>query len=165
MTITSETKYRDFVPYEKVLEEGEVQHIKKAAEQFFKPCHTLTLNEFWGCLVGNFELLGDMSDPSVLQVYWIKRFVDFAEEFTKTCERLNVKDVETEILQNGCVPLSAQESTLVFVQEFFGLHSFMQAGEITIGEYILARKARFNAYKVRKNNEARQLQKLKKRKK
>lgn len=161
MIITSSTKYEEFEPFEDKITDESKDEIKAAAVRQFKPYHTLTLNEFWGALSYDYSLLGDLSEPSVLQVYWLKGFYDFLKEFTTACEKLVAKDPENEGLQEGCAQLSAQESMLIFVREYFGLHSFEAAGDITIGEYILARKDHFNEWRVRKNNEAKQLQKMK----
>lgn len=165
MIITSKTKYVDFQPYEGVVTEEGKADLMRAAEDFFKPCYMLTLDEFWGLMQKDFHLLGDMTEPSVLQVYWLKRFQQFCEEFTKTCEKLSTKEPNEEALQVGCVKLQPQESMLVFVRSYFGLQSFEEAGRCTIGEYVLARKDQFNQWRLKKNYEAKQIQELKKRSK
>lgn len=164
MIVTEHTKYSDFEQYESVLTENSVRELKACAERFYKPCHTLTIDEFWGCVNKDFELLGDLQNPTVLQIYWLKRFADFAQEFTKSCEMLNAGASDLENMQSGCVKLSPQESMLTFVREYFGLGSFEAAGMRTVGEYILARKDTYNKYKVRKNYEAAQLRKIKSKK-
>ena len=162
MKITSKTKYADFEPYEPFLTGESVAELKAAAERSIRFCHTLTLDEFWGLLAGDYSLLGDLSSPSVYQVYWAKRFKDFVEEFTQSCNALSMKDPENDGMDAGCVKIEPQENMLIFVREYFGLHSFVEAGERTIGEYILARKDAFNKWRTRKNIEKKQLAKLKK---
>lgn len=164
MTITSKTAYADFEQYESVLTPESVQEIQHAAQEYFKPYYMLTLNEFLGLLQKDFQLLGDLKEPSVLQVYWLKGWKSFLEEFTKTCETLNEKDPNAETLQDGCVKLQPEENMLIFVREYFGLQSFTEAGEVTIGEYVLARKDRFNQNRMRRNFEAQQIKKLKSKK-
>lgn len=161
MTITAANKFSDFAPYADVLTDESDKKLKQAAERTYKPCFMLTLNEFWGCLHGNFELLGDMSEPSVLQVYWLKRFADFCEEFSNTCERLQTTEEKDGNLFTGCVQLQPEESMLLFVRSYFGLKTFAEAGECTIGEYVLARKDRYNEWRMRKNYEAKQMQNIK----
>lgn len=161
MIVNADTKYKDFVQYEKVLTKESEADLMKAAEQYFKPCYQLTLNEFWKVLNGNFDLLGDLTEPSVLQVYWIKRFTAFADEFKQSVEKLNTETPEMQGLDANCVKILPQESMLIFIREYFGLPSFMEAGQRTIGEYILARKDRYNEFVLRKAYEAKQKQKLK----
>lgn len=161
MTITSKTLYADFEQYESVLTEESVQELKQAAQDYFKPCHLLTIDEFWGLLRKDFQLLGDMKNPTVLQVYWCKAWAAFLEQFTKTCEKLSPKDPEADAIQSGCVQMQPQENMLIFVREYFGLKSFTEAGRVTIGEYVLARKDHYNQNKMRKNYEALQLKKIK----
>ena len=162
MTITNNTKYADFAQYESVLDDEGRKALEDAAEQYFKPCYLLTLEEFWGLLNKDFQLLGDISNPSVLQMYWLKRWTAFLEQFTKTCERLEMKEPNAEQIAEGCVKLQPQESMLVFVREYFGYRTFAEAAQCTIGDYVLARKDRYNAWRQRKNNEAIQLSKMKK---
>ena len=161
MRIDEQTKYADFQPIEDAIADDEKQKIKAAAEQYFKPCYTLTIDEFFGLLNGDYSLLGSMAEPSVLQVYWLKRFAEFCEEFTNACARMNIKDPEKEHLHTGCVSIEPQEAMLIFTREYFGLPSFFAAGERTIGEYLTARKDKFNEAVVRHNFEAEQKRKFK----
>lgn len=166
MTVTSSTLYADFAQYESVLTEDAEKQITQAAEEYYKPCHMLTLDEFWGLVSGNFELLGikDEASTTVFQFYWIKRFKAFVDEFAKASEKLAIKDENANAIAQGCVNMQPQEHMLIFARDYFGLTSFAQAGHVTIGEYMLARKDRYNSYIMRKNNERIQLSKIKNKK-
>ena len=162
MKVTNKTKYKDFVQCEPFLTKESVAELKVVAEKSIRFCHTLTLEEFFGILDGDLSVLGDLQEPSVFQVYWAKRFKDFCEEFSKSCEALTIEDPEMAGTDSGCVQITPQENTLLFVRSYFGLRSFDEAGKITIGEYILARKDAYNKWLVRKNYEKKQLSKMKK---
>lgn len=164
MKVTSKTTYAEFEQYENVLSDESKRDLMAAAEKQFKPCHMLTLDEFWGLQNRQFDLLGDISNPTVLQVYFVKRFEQFCEELTKALEALEIKDPNLQGTDSGCVKMSAQECMLLFVRSYFGLPSFEDAGKRTIGEYMLARKDRFNEWRLRKNYEQKQLAKLKSKK-
>lgn len=152
MRITSNTKYADFEQYEYALTEEGAQVLMAQAEEMYGQCSELTIDEFWGLIGRDYSLLGDMSEPSVLQVYWCKRFAQFCEQFAKACERLKLEPTETEKqAQTGCMPMSPQESMLTFVRSYFGLHSFYEAGKIRIGEYLLARKDAYNDARAKRN--------------
>ena len=165
MQVTSKTLYRDFEVYEQAITQDSMQDLKMAAERKFRNCYSLTIDEFFGIVNGDYSLLGDdLSNPTVLQVYWLKRFKDFTEELAHICERLSIKDPAHEHLHNGCVKIEPIESVLIFTREYFGLPSFMAAGERTIGEYITARKDKYNEARMQRNadEEARRKFKLKK---
>lgn len=163
MKITSNTLYADFAQYEDVLTEESKADLLRAADQYYKPCHMLTLDEFWGLTAGNYELIGLTSEEqaTVFQYYWVQRFKSFVEEFAKSCERLSMKDKDSDAISKGCVKIQPQENMLIFAREYFGLSSFVEAGKVTIGEYILARKDRYNTWLMKKNSEQLQIAALK----
>lgn len=161
MQITNNTPFAQFAPYDGILTPESVKELKDAAEAQYRNCYTLTIDEFFGIIGGDYSLLGDMSNPSVLQVYWLRRFADFCEEFAQVCGSLSIKDPAREHLQSGCVKLEPQEAMLIFTREYFNLPSFFEAGKRTLGEYLTARKDRFNDAVIRRNNEAEQKRKLK----
>lgn len=163
MIITEKTPYKDYVQQERVASDETAAQIHAAACRYYKQYAELTLDEFWGLMQGDFSLLGDTTNPSVLQIYWQRGFEEFCKTLAKTLERLVVPEdpnKQAEIVR-GCVDMSAQENMLVFVREYFGLHSFYAAGRRTIGEYITARKDEYNKAMARRNFESLQLKQLK----
>lgn len=162
MIVKRETLYSEFKPFERCITDETLDQLEKGAQEVFGQYTTLTIDEFFGLMDGDYSILGDTSHPSVLQVYWAKGFQSFCTNLAKMCERLQVPEDpnRTKLLEHGCVQLEAQESVLVFVRDYFGLPSFFEAGKRTIGEYLLARKASFNAAMMRKNYEAEQRKKL-----
>lgn len=163
MTITAATKYKDFAEVEQYISADEQKKIQEAAEQQFKTCYALTIDEFFGLMSGDYSLLGDMTDPSVLQVYWLKRFAAFCEEFTQACEKMQLPPTAEQTQAHaGTLPMTGQESMLVFTRSYFGLPSFFEAGKRTLGEYLTARKDSYNTAKVQRNWENMQKAKFKK---
>lgn len=164
MRVTSNTRYADFEPCEYAVTDEGRELLMAQAEDMYGRCVELTIDEFWGLASGDYSKLGDMSNPSVLQVYWAKRFEQFCEQFTKTIERLHIEPREDEKrAQAGNLKMSPQESMLLFTRSYFGLHSFYDAGKITIGEYLLARKDAYNDVKTKRAYADIQNAKLKKR--
>lgn len=162
MIINERTKYKDFEQAEKYATQDSLQQIKGAAEKHFKNCYELTIDEFFGVLGGDYSLLGNLKNPTILQVYWLKRFKDFVDEFSKACERLTIQPTPDEQqCKNGCVKVTPQEAMLIFTREYFGLPSFYEAGKRTIGEYLTARKDRYNEARQHRNYEELQKRKLK----
>lgn len=165
MKVDENTLYSEFEVFEKCLTQESLQELKRAAEEKYGSMYNLTIDQFFGISNGDFSVLGDMTNPTVLQVYWQKRFEDFCVEFGHMCERLSIKDPSREYLHNGCVDISGLEGILIFTREYFGLPSFIAAGRRTMGEYITARKDKYNAARVQRNFEEEQKRKLKLRKK
>lgn len=145
MRITERTKYTTLAPVEKYLTDKDIADIKKAAEVALGSMYDLDFATFWACAGGDFSHLGDLKDPTVLQVYWCKRFGDFVTEFAKALKELTPKPTpEEEQAAEGLLQVSFGEAMLVFMQQYFGLKSFKEAEKITIGELLIAKRAAFN---------------------
>jgi len=163
MKITEATLYGDFEPIEKHISTAAVEEIKIAAERYYGRCYELTIDEFFALLDCDFSRLGDLREPTVLQIYWIKRFQeDFLPAMQRAGERYTIPPTgrETEA-RNGTYDLSMQEGMLVFLRDFFGLHTFADAGKITLAEYILARKYKYNCDLMQRNYDRISLRELK----
>ena len=170
MEVTSKTLYSEFAPFEQFATQESLQELKRAAEQLYGNCYGLTVDEFWGIVNGDFSYIGITpetreSEPTVYQVYWIKRFNDFTQEIANACKRMTIKATpEQEQAANGCVKIEPMEQMLIFVRSYFGLPSFKAAGLITMGEYITARKDDYNQKRTQRNWEDIQRRKLKRNK-
>ena len=71
MQIKEFEKYAEFADKEKYLTEKSVKKLKEAAEEKFGKVYALEFDTFRECYDGNFDtVLGNMQDPTVLQVYW-----------------------------------------------------------------------------------------------
>lgn len=163
MKITSNTKYADFAQYEFALTEDSTKALMEQAEQLYGHCNELTIDQFWGLMGGDYSILGDLSNPSVLQVYWSRRFKEYCEQFTQICERLKLEPREDEQkAQKGCIEMTPMEGMLIFVRSYFNLPSFAEAGKRTLGEYIVARKDKYNEARTQRNFEDIQRAKFKK---
>ena len=67
---------------------------------------------------------------------------------------------EEKRAENGLLKTDWAESMLVFLQNFFGLRSFREAENITVGEILIAKRARFNEDMYRRNLARIQTQKI-----
>ena len=151
MRITENTKYIEILAIEKYFSKKTVEELKNAAEKQFGSMYDLEFATFYACANGDFSHLGGLDDPTALQVYWIKRFGDFSEEFAKTLSTLQVKPSEDEKrASEGLLRVTWGESMLVFIQRYFGLKSFKEAEKITIGELLIAKRAAYNAETYRR---------------
>ena len=162
MLITAQTKYTEVADAEKYFTPQSVEELKRAAGDAYKSMYDLTFAEFHACANGDFsEVLGDMTDPTVLQVYWCKRFADFVKEFADALQKMQLPQTPDEKrAAKGLLKTDWAESMIVFLQDFFGLRSFKEAETITVGEILIAKRARFNEETYRRNLARIQTQKI-----
>ena len=145
MRIDKTTKYSEFEPIEKYVPDSQKKAITNAAESLYGCMYDLEFGEFWNVANGDFSRLGNLEDPTVFQVYWLKRFDEFTKEFADTLNKLHIKPTaEEQRASEGCLKISWGESILVFLQKFFGLKSFKEAEKITLGEILIAKRAQYN---------------------
>lgn len=145
MRIDKNTKYREFEPIEKYVQDSQKKAITNAAESVYGCMYDLEFGEFWNVANGDLSRLGSLEDPTVFQRYWLKRFEDFTKEFAETLNKLSVKQTTDEKrAAEGCLKVSWGESVLVFLQKFFCLKSFKEAEKITLGEILIAKRAQYN---------------------
>lgn len=164
MQITEATKYAEFEPVEKYVTKKTVQGLFESAEEKFGKMYDLEFGTFWQCSNDNFaEVLGDMSEPTVLQVYWKKRFEKFVEEFAQQLKKLTIPQSPEEAqAAQGLIKVGWDESILVFAQQWFGLHSYKEAEQLTIGEILIAKRAQYNREKFQRKMSQIQMSKFKK---
>lgn len=145
MRIDKTTKYREFEPIEKYVPDSQKKAITNAAESLYGCMYDLEFGEFWNVANGDLSRLGGLDDPTVFQMYWLKRFDEFTKEFAETLNKLSTKqNADEKRAAEGCLKISWGESVLVFLQKFFGLKSFKEAEKITIGELLIAKRAQYN---------------------
>lgn len=162
MRITERTKYATIAPLEKYFTAQTVEALKTAAEAKYGGMYDLPFGTFWACQNGDFSHLGNLQNPTALQVYWCKRFADFATDYAKQLQACTLPPTADEIAaNNGLLPVSFGEAMLVFMQSFFGLRSFKEAEKITTGELLIAKRAQFNRDKFQRNFAAIQRKKIK----
>lgn len=162
MRITERTKYAKIAHIEKYFTAQTIDGLKSAAEAKYGAMYDLPFGTFWACQNGDFSHLGDLSSPTVLQIYWCKRFADFATDYAKQLQACTLPPTADETAaNNGLLPVSFGEAMLVFMQSFFGLRSFKEAEKITTGELLIAKRAQFNRDKFQRNFAAIQRKKIK----
>lgn len=166
MIVTKDTRYADFEQANKYVSDKSAKELKAAAERVFVGMYDLTLAQFLACAAGEFVgVLGDLSDPTVLQVYWSRRFEDFVKEFAETLKGLQIPlTAEQQRAATGLPKSSFAESMLVFVRGYFGLRSFREAEKITIGEIVIAKRDAYTTAMFDRKLQRIQLEKMKRKK-
>lgn len=162
MLITSETTYEELKAVEKYLTPRAEQQITEAAEKEFGAMYDLPFSTFFECSNDDFSCLGDMTTPTVFQMYWRKRFERFVEEFVEQMKRYTLTQTEQEAqAASGLVKVTWAEGVLVFVQQYFGLKSFREAEQVTMGEILIAKRTKYNQDLFARNLNRIQIQNIK----
>lgn len=147
MQVTENTKYSVFAPVEQYATPETIENLKQAAQKIYGDTWSLTIGQFAELSDGNgfYDILGDTSDPTVLQVYWLKAFADFAKDFAKVLESVKIPQDAAELqAAESCKKVSMLEGMLVFARGYFGLHSFADAEQVTLADYVIARRDEYN---------------------
>ena len=150
--------YADILPF--VTDESRKELLKKVAE--IRNPYTLTLAEFFACAQGDFScVVKDAENPTTGEVLWLEMFQSFVDDFSKILERLVIQQTpEQKQASANCLPVEWQEGMLVFVRAYFGLKSFGEAENVTIGDYLLAKKDEYNSTIFQRNMAKIQTQKI-----
>lgn len=73
----------------------------------------------------------------------LQDFKQKAAEFGQSVERLSPPATSAERLAAESIRTTLFESMVYFAREFFGMHSFREASEVTLNEWMMARKAQY----------------------
>lgn len=152
------SKYIDVLPF--VTDESRKALMEQAAK--IRDPYTLTLAEFFACCDGDFVcVVKDQNNITTGEGLWLEMFRDFLNDFGKILERLVIPQTPEQKQANAnCLPVEWQEGMLVFVRSYFGLKSFGEAENVTIGDYILAKKDEYNSTIFQRNITKIQTQKI-----
>lgn len=138
-------KYRTFLPIECAITKECAEEIKQAACKRYGDPWEMTIGEFVAVCGGDLARLGDMRDPTVLQVYWVHAFKDFGATLEKTLKRLQVPmDAQEQQAAESMQKMGMAEGMLVFARNYFGLHSFAEAEGVKMIDYVIAKRDTYN---------------------
>lgn len=121
--------------------------------------------DFFGMTVAEFLQLQENILPLKVQKFLSKRkttFFDYlkilntfeigAKNFEQILKDTTVKpEADEEAASVGLIDITTEEAMLTFLRDYFGLQSLEKAQELTLYEYITARKVSFNNAKFQKN--------------
>lgn len=149
MLITEKTKISEIAPFIPYFEQSSIEELKRAAEGKYGSPWALTLGEFFTISEGDYSCIGvDFAHPdqiTAIQYYWMKSFKDMANSLKAAIDRLTVPQTpNAKIASAGCRKMSFQESVKVFCREYFGLSSFKAVDDLTLDDFLLARKDSYN---------------------
>lgn len=155
MIVTKETTYEEFAAYEPhVSDEDKKRLEQKAVEVKYgqNGFYGMTLGAFLDGIHGRFEPMWDNGGLSVFDIYRTKAFAEWTLGFTDTLAGLSLKPTaKQQQYQQGCRPVSFEESIYLFCRSYFGLHSFDAVLDLTVADYLLAKKDDYNKQVCERN--------------
>ena len=161
MDIDLRKPYAEYTEYLPLLTVKSREELSEAAEKVH-PMWELKIGELFRLCDGDFSSIID-KEPLLWQILWVERFPKFFEEFVRVAQRLTLEPTqEQKAAAADCLPMEWQEGILIFARSYFGLHSFAAVEQLTLGDYILAKKHDYNTALAERNMHKKQMQKIKK---
>ena len=127
------------------------EQVRAAVLQQFGRFEDITLADFIAYTNGDYTPAGiDREHPenmTVGQYVWLLEFRKFVDLFNKINSGLAVPETaDAKKARKGQKPMTFAEYLLVFCREYFGFRTFDEAAErLTVSDYLVAAKDRYNA--------------------
>lgn len=155
MKVDKYTLYRDFAAVEPYIEAPQLEELRRAAvaDKFGENgFYDLTLGGLLDGMNGDFSALQDCGGETVFDRYRAAAFGEWMKEFVAVVDNLTLKPTPQQRMQaNGCKPLTFEESVYYFVRSYFNLQNFNAVRDLTVGDYIMAKKDDYNKAVIDRN--------------
>ena len=93
----------------------------------------------------DFDALQECHGETVFDVYRVAAFGQWVNEFIAAIEALTLRPSAKQMAQSsGCKPLTFEESVYFFTRSYFGLKDFNSVRDLTVADYIMAKKDDYN---------------------
>lgn len=152
MRITTDTRYFTVAPVLRALTDEQLEELRERA-----PKVVLGDGGYNGITLGQLAVLTtrgakgvftkaeNEQDVSVFEYYCAEGFAAWFEDYTKKLQRLQPPMTsEEKAAQAACMQVGMIEGLLIFAREYFGLHSFGEAEQVTLGDLLIAKKDAYN---------------------
>ena len=148
MNITQSTLYVDFaLEEEEFIDEDTEKSIIEASKEVYGDYYELTIENLIDYTREGTDSYDELMDPkiTVFRVYWFKGLAEFLKTYLNLLKNFVVKETPKESMASkACYTVEFGESLLVFAREYFGLHSFKEAANITLSDLLIAKKDAYN---------------------
>ena len=155
MKIDHYTLYKDFEPIEPYVDASKLDELRRSAvaEKFGTGgFYDMTLGGLLDAMKDDFDALQDCHGETVFDVYRVAAFSQWVNEFIAAVEALTLRPTAKQVAQSsGCKPLTFEESVYFFTRSYFGLKDFDSVRELTVADYIMAKKDDYNHNIVERN--------------
>lgn len=163
LKVDRHTKWADFAEWVPLLADGQEERIERAAildryprdrfgnEGFLK----MPIGELLLILSGDTTPLLTEEADTVFDRYRVAAFQRWVGKLIEDLARLTPPITpEAQAKTQGVLPSSFDESVYIFCRNYFSLPSFSAVEELSVGEYVMAKKDAYNAAIVDRNTAA-----------
>lgn len=156
MKVDKNTLYRDFESVEPYVDALTLNEIREGAvrDKFGDAgFYSLTIGAFIDAAFYNvYDCLFDRNGETVFDRYKLSAFAVWLNEFIAAAEGLTLKPTAKQIAAaSGCRKVTFEESVYFFMREYFGLASFDAVRDLTVSDYLLAKKDAYNKQVIERN--------------
>ena len=125
------------------------KRLQEHAESVYGSPWELPLKDFFALSSGDLSHIGleknDSLKATVNQYVWMLEFREVVEQVTAILKRLQVpQSPEAQRASKNRLEMGFKEAAIVFARRYFGLHSFAEAENVTLADFIIAKKDEFN---------------------
>lgn len=155
MKIDKHTLYKDFAPIEPYVNAQKIEELMRSAvaDKFGTGgFYDMSLGVLLDAMQDDFDALYECHGETVFDVYRVAAFRQWLNEFIAAVEALTLRPTAKQMAQSsGCKPLTFEESVYFFTRSYFGLKDFDSVRELTVADYIMAKKDDYNHNVVERN--------------
>lgn len=131
------------------MDEESKKRLQEDAESVYGSPWQLTLRDFFALSKGDLSYIGltksTQLKASVRQYVWMKYFEEVVQQVAAILKALvHPHTSDADRASEKCLKMGFEESTLVFVRNYFGLHSFTEAENTILSDFIIAKKDTYN---------------------
>ena len=146
--IDRHTTAREFAEIEKYVSDEQRKAIKEVAvRSLFGEAgfYGMTIGSMLDAMHGNYEGIRQDDGNTVFDIMRIEAFKEWLDEFLSVAETLTPKPTARQVKNSmGTIRLSFDEAVYIFCRSYFGLPNFDAVNELTVGDYLLAKKDDYN---------------------
>ena len=131
------------------MDEASRDRLREDAQTIYGSPWALALKDFFALAKRDLSLFGLTKENAlamtVRQYVYLRWFDEVAAQVAKILKTLTVPQSDAmKRASEHCLKVSGEESTLVFVRRYFGLKNFTEAENISVADFIIARKDQYN---------------------
>lgn len=155
MKVTRDTTYDEFLAFEPLMAAGELDRLEAAAvaDVFgVDGLMSMTVGDLLDAMHGDLSALMPGGGKTVFDVYRGRAFRRFVESLVATLKEATLPAAPSDIAaRRGTLEMGFDESVYTFCRAYFGLPSFACVDDLTVADYVLAKRDDFNRATVDRN--------------
>lgn len=148
MQVNNNTRWEDVSPVYAILEDASLEGLKESALKRYGVdggFYGLTIEQLISITSGDLTAFNISGDGSAYEHIFLDELKNFLEKYLEILTSYSIKQTsDEERASKSCAEMTFAESLLIFTRGYFSLHSFTEAGKITLAELLIAKKDAYN---------------------